>query len=102
MNASKAPAAASWLVLKTAGLLVPQPGDGEPATINKVLIRSIMSYAFPTWEFVADNHLLKLQHLQNKVLRTLAIFQGRHWLSNFVHICLHNKIMQATRSHAKS
>jgi hypothetical protein len=29
-----------------------------------------MTYALPAWEFAADTHLLKLQHLQNKVLRT--------------------------------
>jgi hypothetical protein len=29
-----------------------------------------MTYACPAWEFAADNHQMKLQHLQNKVLRT--------------------------------
>jgi hypothetical protein len=29
-----------------------------------------MTYASPTWEFTADSHLLKLQCLQNSVLRT--------------------------------
>jgi hypothetical protein len=29
-----------------------------------------MTYACPAWETAADNHLLKLQSLQNKVLRT--------------------------------
>jgi hypothetical protein len=33
-----------------------------------------MTYAWPAWEFVADNHLLKLQHLQNKILRTIGNF----------------------------
>jgi hypothetical protein len=28
----------------------------------------------PTWEFVADTYLLKLQRLQNKVLRTTGNF----------------------------
>jgi hypothetical protein len=28
-----------------------------------------MTYACPTWESAADTHLLKLQRLQNKVLR---------------------------------
>jgi hypothetical protein len=27
-----------------------------------------MTYACPTWVYVADAHLLKLQHLQNRVL----------------------------------
>jgi hypothetical protein len=31
-----------------------------------------MTYACPTWEFAADTHLLKLQHLQSRVLRTVG------------------------------
>jgi hypothetical protein len=31
-----------------------------------------MTYACPAWEFAADNHLLKLQRLQNKVLRAIG------------------------------
>jgi hypothetical protein len=42
--------------------------------INIKLIRSIMTYASPTWELAADTHLLKLQHMQNKVLRTIGNF----------------------------
>jgi hypothetical protein len=37
--------------------------------MNRALIRSIMSNACPTCEFAADTHLMKLQHLQNRVLR---------------------------------
>jgi hypothetical protein len=33
-----------------------------------------MTYASPTWEFVADTRLLKLQRLQNKVLHTTGNF----------------------------
>jgi hypothetical protein len=33
-----------------------------------------MTYAFPAWEFAANNHLLKLQRLQNKVLSTIGNF----------------------------
>jgi hypothetical protein len=33
-----------------------------------------MTYASPAWEFAADTHLLKLQRLQNKVLRTNGNF----------------------------
>jgi hypothetical protein len=29
-----------------------------------------MTHACPTWEYAADAHLLKLQRLQNRVLRT--------------------------------
>jgi hypothetical protein len=35
-----------------------------------------MTYC-PAWEFAANNHLLKLQRLQNKVLRTLGNFPRR-------------------------
>jgi hypothetical protein len=31
-----------------------------------------MTYASPAWEFAADTHLMKLQRLQNKVLRTIG------------------------------
>jgi hypothetical protein len=31
-----------------------------------------MNYAYPTWEFAADTHLMKLQRLQNRVLRAIG------------------------------
>jgi hypothetical protein len=31
-----------------------------------------MTYACPDWELTADTYLLKLQRLQNKVLRTIG------------------------------
>jgi hypothetical protein len=43
-------------------------------TLNKALIKSLMTYACLTWEFVADTHLLKLQCLQNKVICTIGKF----------------------------
>jgi hypothetical protein len=43
-------------------------------TLHKVLTRSVMTYTSPAWEFAADTHLIKLQHLQNKVLRTIGNF----------------------------
>jgi hypothetical protein len=43
-------------------------------TFHKALIRSVMTYDYPAWELVADIHLLKLQHMQNKVLRTIVHF----------------------------
>jgi hypothetical protein len=46
-------------------------------TLHKALIRSIMTYACPAWEFAANSHLLKLQRLQNKVLRTIENFPRR-------------------------
>jgi hypothetical protein len=36
-----------------------------------------MTYASPAWEFAADAHLIKLQRLQNKVLRTTGNFPRR-------------------------
>jgi hypothetical protein len=36
-----------------------------------------MTYARPAWEFAVDTHLLKLQRLQNKVLRTIDNFPRR-------------------------
>jgi hypothetical protein len=36
-----------------------------------------MTYACPAWEFAAESHLLKLQRLQNKVLRTIVNFPRR-------------------------
>jgi hypothetical protein len=43
-------------------------------TLHKALIRSVMTYASPAREFAADTHLMKLQRLQNKVLRTTGNF----------------------------
>jgi hypothetical protein len=31
-----------------------------------------MTYAYPTWEYAVDTHLLKLQCLQNKVFRAIG------------------------------
>jgi hypothetical protein len=36
-----------------------------------------MTYACPVWELAADNHLLKLQHQQNRVLCTTENFPRR-------------------------
>jgi hypothetical protein len=36
-----------------------------------------MTYACPVREFAVDNHLLKLQRLQNKVLHTIGNFRRR-------------------------
>jgi hypothetical protein len=43
-------------------------------TFRIALIRSIMTYACPAWEFATDTYLLKLQRLQNKVLRITGNF----------------------------
>jgi hypothetical protein len=44
-------------------------------TLHKALIRSIITYARPAWELAADTYLIKLERLQNKILRTTEIFQ---------------------------
>jgi hypothetical protein len=36
-----------------------------------------MTYGFPAWEFASDTYLLKLQRLQNSVLRTTGSFPRR-------------------------
>jgi hypothetical protein len=41
-----------------------------------------MTYACPAWEFAAECHLLKLQRLQNKVLRTIGNFPRRTSVHN--------------------
>jgi hypothetical protein len=46
-------------------------------TLHNALIRSIRTYGCPAWEFAADTHLLQLQLLQNKVLRTTDNFLRR-------------------------
>jgi hypothetical protein len=43
-------------------------------TLHKALIRSVMTYACPVWEFEAESHLLELQRLENRVLRAIGNF----------------------------
>jgi hypothetical protein len=38
------------------------------------LIRSVMICVCPDWELAADTNLLKLQRIQNKILRTIGNF----------------------------
>jgi hypothetical protein len=45
--------------------------------LYKALIRSVMTHACPTWKYVADAHLLKLQCLQNIVLRATGNLDKR-------------------------
>jgi hypothetical protein len=46
-------------------------------TLHRALSIHIIIYAFPPWKVAADNYLLKLQCLQNKVLRTIGNFSKR-------------------------
>jgi hypothetical protein len=43
-------------------------------TLHKPLIRLAMTYTCPSWELAADTYLLKLQRMQNKVLRIIGNF----------------------------
>jgi hypothetical protein len=54
-------------------------------TLHEALIRSIMTYTCPTWEFATDTHLMKLQRLQNKVIGTIGKFR-RNTLIGDMHI----------------
>jgi hypothetical protein len=42
-----------------------------------------MTYVCPAWEFAAETHLLKLQRLQNKVLRTIGNLPRRTPVRDF-------------------
>jgi hypothetical protein len=54
-------------------------------TLYKELVRSKMTYACPTWESAADTHLMKLQHLQNKILWVTGGFP-RRTLTHYMHM----------------
>jgi hypothetical protein len=45
--------------------------------LHKALVRSVMTYACSAWEFTAESHPLKLQRLQNRVLRITGNFPRR-------------------------
>jgi hypothetical protein len=47
-----------------------------------------MTYACPAWEFAADTHLIKLQRLQKKVLRTIGNFPRRTSVRE-MHVAFH-------------
>jgi hypothetical protein len=44
-----------------------------------------MTYACSTWEYATEAHLLKLQHLQNKVVHTTGNFP-RRTLAHDIHV----------------
>jgi hypothetical protein len=49
-------------------------GTNIKLTLHKTLVRSVMTYACPAWEFATESHLLKLQRQQGKVLSTTGNF----------------------------
>jgi hypothetical protein len=48
-------------------------------TVHKALIKSIMTYACPSWGFAADKCLLKVKACETRFSARLAKFQGAHW-----------------------
>jgi hypothetical protein len=75
-------------------------------TLHKALIRSVMTYACSAWEFAAETHLLKLQRLQNKVLRTIGKLPRRTPVRD-LHMAfqipyVYKNMQVASRSHPKS
>jgi hypothetical protein len=64
-----------------------------------------MTYACYAWEFAAYTHLMKLQSLQNKVLRTIGKFP-RNTRIRDMHICfqipyVYDLITKLCKQHAK-
>jgi hypothetical protein len=47
-------------------------------TLHKALIRSVITYACPAWEFAADTHLLNCGACRTRFSASLEIFQGTH------------------------
>jgi ABC-type transporter MlaC component len=45
--------------------------------VYRGLLRAIITYASPTWEFAADTHLMKLQRWQNRVLSAIGNLDRR-------------------------
>jgi hypothetical protein len=74
-------------------------------TLYKALIRSKMTYACPTWESAADKYLMKLQRLQNKVLRVTGGLPRRtptHYMQMTVQIpYVYDFMMKACRKQAE-
>jgi hypothetical protein len=74
-------------------------------TLHKALIRSVMTYAYPAWEFAAECQLLKLQRLQNKVLRTTDNFPKRTSVRDMHEVfripCVYDYITKSCRQQAE-
>jgi len=71
--------------------------------LHKALM-SVLTCAFPTWEFIADTCLMNFQHLQNKVLCTIGNFL-RCTLNHKLHVAFnfsykYDFITELCRQHA--
>jgi ABC-type methionine transport system permease subunit len=40
-------------------------------TVYSAMIRSVMTYACPIWEYATDAHFLKLHRLQSRIIRSI-------------------------------
>jgi hypothetical protein len=64
-----------------------------------------MNYACPTWEYVVDAHLLKLQSLQDIVLRAIGNLDGRTLTGEmhmtFIIPCVYDYINKLRRTQAE-
>jgi hypothetical protein len=78
---------------------------GIKLTLLKTLIRLVMTYTWPAWEFAADNQLLKFQSRQNKVLRITGKFPRCTPVREFYmacHVsCIYHYIIKLCRQHAE-
>jgi hypothetical protein len=74
-------------------------------TLHKALIRSVMTYACPAWEWAVETYLLKLQLLQYKILRTTGNFPRCAQVSDlhtaFNLPCVYDDITKLCRQHAE-
>jgi hypothetical protein len=75
-------------------------------TLHKALIRTVITYAFPAWELAVDTELLKLQRLQDKILRTIGNFprctQVRHMHTASNLPCVYDYITKLCRKQAEA
>jgi hypothetical protein len=74
-------------------------------TLHKTLIRSVITYASPAWDFAANTHLIKLLRLQNKVLRTTGNLPRRtavrYWHTAFKIPYVYDYITKLSRHQAE-
>jgi hypothetical protein len=71
-------------------------------TLHKALIRTVITYACAAWELAADTYLLKLQRLQNKVLRTIGNFPVRDMHTAFNLPYVYDYISKLCRKQAEA
>jgi hypothetical protein len=69
-------------------------------TLHKALIRSVITYACPAWEFAREWHLMKLQRMQNKVLHTSGNFLRHTSVAICIRLFIYRKFMITEQNHA--